>query len=228
MSRSAQTGIAMNTKHTRTILALALVSGALQAQTPKTQALLMAIGTNGKQMAAYQWKQKTTIIRNASPAAFKVEEIRFDATGQPQRITLSQSEQKKMGPLRAHKAAGIKDDVQEVMQLAARYAHPQQLAQAIQKGEIWEGQGAMRVHARALILPVDEVDMSVNPASYLATRVDIKSQHEGRPVTIGIDYQVLPNGPNMLSRMTVQIPEDNIVVNVESFDFMRLGASSLP
>ena len=210
------------------ILALVLLGGVSQAQTPKTQALLMAMGANGKQMAAYQWKQKTTIIRNGSPAGFKLEEVRFDATGQPQRITLAQPEQKKMGPLRARKAAAIKDDVQEVMQLAARYAHPQQLAQAIQKGEIWEGQGAMRVHARSLILPVDEVNMSVNPASYLATRVDIKSQHDGRPVTIAIDYQQMPNGPSMLSRMTVQIPEDNIVVHVESFDFMRLASSSLP
>ena len=133
-----------------------------------------------------------------------------------------------MGPLRAHKASEVGDDVQEVMQLAARYANPQQLAQVIQRGEIWEGPGTLRVHSRSVILPADDLTMDVNSATYLATRVEVKSQHDGRPVTIAIDYQQLPNGPNMLARMTVQIPEDDVVVRAESFDFVRLAGSILP
>jgi hypothetical protein len=218
----------MNTKQLKSILAIPLLGGVVFAQAPKTQALLMAMGANGKQMAGYQWKQKTTIIRNGNPVAFRLEEVRFDAGGQPQRITISQSEPKKMGPLKAHKASEIKDDVQEVMQLAGIYANPQQLARAIQKGEIWEGPATLRVQSRAVILPIDELTISVNGSTYLATRLDVKSQHEGKPVSIAIDYKQLPNGPNMMARMTVQIPGDNVIVNVESFDFVRLVSSNLP
>lgn len=222
------TEIAMITRQLKTMLTMPLLAGVLLAQSPKSQALLMALGTNSKQMATYQWKQKTMIIRKGNPAGFRLEEVRFDASGQPLRITLDRSEEKKMGPFMARKAAAVKDDVREVMQLAGSYANPQQLAQAIRKGETWEGQGTLRVQSRSVILPMDEMTMIFNGSTYLPGRIDIKTQHEGSPVAIAIDYQQLPNGPAMMSRMTVQIPQDGIIVNVESYDFMRPAGSLVP
>jgi len=218
----------MKTKYFRIMAATALVAGVLVAQTPKAQALLTALGANGKQMASYQWKQRITILRNGKQAGFRVEEVQFDASGQPQRVTISQSEQKKMGPVRAHKVTEIRDDIQEVMQLAGRYTHPRQLARAIQEGEIWEGPGTLRVRAQSLAFPADDLTMTFNSTTYLATRIDVKTQHGGKPVTITMDYRQLSNGPNMPARMTVQIPEDSVVVNVESFDFVRLASSNFP
>jgi hypothetical protein len=154
--------------------------------------------------------------------------VRFDANGRPQRITLSKPEEKKMGFLKAKKVAEVKDLVQDVMQLAGRYANPHQIGQAIQKGEIWEGNGALKVQARYVVLPQDDMVMQVNTSTFLPSRIDFKTQFEGDPVLIGIDYQQLPNGPSMMGRMTVQIPKDDIVVHVESFDFVRLAGASAP
>lgn len=215
----------MINKNFTTIIAMTLLTGLLAAQSPKTQALLMALGTNAKQTATYQWKQRTTVMRKGNPAGTRIDEIRFDATGQPHRLTLVKPEEKKMGPLRARKANEIKDDVQDVMQLAARYSNPQELSQAIRKGEIWEGQGSLRVRSRSILLPVDEMMMTVNTASYLPTKIDFKTMYEGSPVDIAIDYMQLPNGPNMATRMTVRIPSDNIVVIVDSYDFVRLASA---
>ena len=220
---SGQTEIVKIKKHFASILSLSLLAGGLLAQSPKTQALLMAMGANAKQMTPYQWKQKITILRKGIPTGTVLEEIRFDGAGQPKRITLAKPEERPMGPLRVRKAAEVKESVQEVMQLAGRYASPQLLSQAIQRGEIWEGRGTLRVQARSLILPADEMMMLVNGATYLASRIDIKTQHEGSPVAISIDCQQLPGGPSMMARMTVQIPGEDIVVNVESFDFARLS-----
>ena len=125
---------------------------------------------------------------------------------------------------------GLHARVQSVLrgeQLAGRYANPQQLSQAIQKGEIWEGNGALRIQTRSLILPMDEMTILVNGATYLATRIDCKTQHEGSPVAIAIDYQQMPNGPSVMARMTVQIPEEHVVVNVESYDFVRRAAGNI-
>ena len=223
---SGHTVVVMTNKHFASIVMIALLPGILAAQAPKTQALLMAMGANGKQMAPYQWKQKTTVIRKGMPIGTFIEELRFDASGQLQRITLSKPEEKKMGPLKARKVAEVKDDVQDVMRLAGRYVSPPQLSQAIQKGEVWEGQGTLRVQSRSLILPIDEMTMVVSGASYLPIRADFKTQYESSPVAIAVDYQQLPNGPNMMARMTVQIPKDDIVVNVESFDFVRLASQT--
>jgi hypothetical protein len=217
----------MINKTLKTTLLIPLLAAALPAQVAKTQALLMAMGANSKQMMSYQWKQKITVIRKGNPMEPMLEELRFDATGQLHRMIIVKPEEKRMGPLRARRAAEIKESVQEVMHLARRYASPQQLTQAIQKGEVWEGQGSLRVQARSLILPVDEMMMAVSGASYLATRIDFKTQHEGSSVAIAVDYQQLPNGPSMMTRMTVQIPKEDIVVNVESFDFVRLAGPNL-
>lgn len=217
------TEVVMNTNYFKTFVTFSVVAGVLCAQAPAKQAVLMALGANSKQMTQYQWKQKITVVRKGTPLEPRIEELRFDAAGQMHRITLMQPEEKKMGRLKARKAAEIKEDVQEVMQLAGRYANPQHLSQAIQKSEIWQGQGTLRVNARAVILPIDEVTITVNSSNYLITRIDCKTQHEGSPVAIAIDYLQLPNGPSMMSRMTVQIPANDVVVNVEGFDFMRLG-----
>lgn len=210
------------------LLTIPLLLVPLSAQAPKTQALLMAMGANSKQMLTYQWKEKVTVIRKGTPSATILEELRFDGTGQMQRITLSKPEQKKMGPIRARKAAEIKDSVQEVMHLAGRYANPKQIGQAIEKGEVWEGNGSLRVQARSLILPGDEMTMLINTSTLLAARTEIKTQHEGDPVTIVIDYRQLPSGPSVMDRMTVRMPGDDIVVTVDSFDFMRLAVPNVP
>ena len=188
----------------------------------------MAMGANGKQMVSYRWKQKVTVVRKGNPLDPMIEEFGFDATGQLQRMTLVKPQEKRMGPIRARKAAEVKESVQEVMQLARQYSSPQQLIQAIQKGEIWEGQGRLRVQARALILPLDEMMMTVNSGTFLATRIDFKTQYEGSPVAIAVDYDNLPNGPSIMTRMTVQIPKEDILVNVESFDFVHLAGPSIP
>ena len=78
----------------------------------------MAMGANGKQVTCYQWKQRTTVIRRGNPLEPMLDELRFDATGQIQWITLVKPEEKRMGPLRARKAAEVKDSIQQVMQLA--------------------------------------------------------------------------------------------------------------
>jgi hypothetical protein len=213
---------------TKNILTATLLSGLLTAQSPKTQAVLMAIAANGKQTVAFQWKQKVTVYRHGNPSPPIIEEIRFDSTGQPHRVTLSKPEEKRMGPLRARKAAEIKEDVQDVMQLARRYSSPQQVADAVRKGELWEGQGQLRVQSRSVVIPVDEMTIAVNGSTYLPARMDVRTQYEGAPVTIAVDYEQFAGGPSMMSRMTVQIPKDGIVVNVESFDFVRLAGGVNP
>jgi hypothetical protein len=117
-----------------------------------------------------------------------------------------------MGPLRARKAADIKESVQ--------------IGDAIQRGEVWQGDGRLQVQARSLILPSDDMTMVVNSSTYLPTRIDFNTQYEGSPVAIAVDYEQLPNGPSMMTRMTVQTPNESIVVNVQAFDFVRLAGPS--
>ena len=62
-----KTEVVMIQKTFTAILTVPLLAGVLCAQAPKTQALLMAMAANGKQVTSYQWKQKTTVIRKGNP-----------------------------------------------------------------------------------------------------------------------------------------------------------------
>jgi hypothetical protein len=218
----------MNTKNLMAALVIPVLASSLAAQQPKAQALLMALGTNSKQLPAYQWKQKSTVVRKGSPVGFTIEEVRIDSGGKPQRLVIAKSEEKRLGPIAARKAESIKDSVQSAMRLVAGYANPQELADAIRKGELWEGPTGMRARARGVILPTDEVTIDLNAATYLISTVEVKTTHDGDPVLAFIRYQPLPNGPNMLMRMSVQVPGEDVVVQVESYDFVRLAASIVP
>ena len=193
-------------------------------QSPKKQALLLALSANAKELQAYRWKQRTTVVRRDVPMEPTVEEIRFDPAGQPQRIVLSRPEEKRMGPLRARKAAEIKASVREAMELARRYASPQLLAEVIQKGEVWEGEGSLRVHSRSILLRGDEIVMAASSRTYLATRVEIATRHDGESMAIAIDYEQPQRGPSRMVRMVVRIRAEEIVVLVDSFDFLRAVA----
>jgi hypothetical protein len=214
----------MFTQTLKTTLILPVLASVLLAEAPsKNQAVLMAMAANGKQVVTYRWMQKTTVFRKGNPTGTKVDEVRFDANGQPHRITISMPEEKRVGPLMARKVADVKNTVHETMQLAMRYASPQELGQAIRTGEMWEGQGTLRLRSRGVIRPLDEMTAVINTRTFLPARIDIKTQNDGSPVIIAIDYEQLPNGPSVMTRMTVQIPDDDLVVRVESFDFLRLA-----
>ena len=86
----------------------------------------------------------------------------------------------------------------------------------------------IRVEARSVILPMDEMTMITSSSTYLATRADFTTQYEDNSVAITIDYEQLPDGPSMMARMTVRIPKEDIVVSVESFDFMRPAGPNIP
>ena len=91
----------------KALLMIPLLAGAIWGTAPATEALLMAMGANAKQMSSYQWKQKITVVRKGEALDPAIEELRFDATGQLQRMTLVKPAEKKTGPRRARKAARL-------------------------------------------------------------------------------------------------------------------------
>jgi len=72
-----------------------LLASAFTDQASTKQALIMAMGANAKQTMPYQWKQKITVVRKGNPMPPIIELLRFDATGQMQRMTISRPEEKR-------------------------------------------------------------------------------------------------------------------------------------
>jgi hypothetical protein len=67
--------------------------------------------------------------------------------------------------------------------------------------------------------------MLVNGATKLAKHIDIRTDYEGDPMTIAQDYAPVPGGPNVMKSMKVSVPRKNLVVNVDSYDFVEQSAA---
>jgi hypothetical protein len=190
--------------------------------------LLLSMAANAKRLVQYEWKQRITVTRKGNPTEPIIDQIRFDADGQMQRTTISAPQQKEMHGLRGKIAAGVKEDVKQMMELAGRYNKPQQMAAAIKKAQISQSAGTIRLEANGLIESTDSMTMLVDPATHLATRVNIKTDCDGGPMTIAQDYAPIPGGPNMMKRMIASAPKKDLVVNVDSYDYVRQSAASRP
>jgi len=185
--------------------------------------LLVAMGANAKRVVQYEWKQRITVVRKGKPAEPVVDQVRFDSTGQMQRTTISAPPEQKRG-VRVRIAAGVKEDVKDIMSLAGSYNKPQQMIEAVKKAEISQTPSTIRLKANNVIKPSDSMIMLVNSATHLATRVDINTDYEGGPMTITQEYGRIPGGPNMMKSMRVSVPGKDLVVNVASYDFVQQTA----
>jgi hypothetical protein len=197
----------------------------LFAQVAGNGALLLAMAANAKQIKQYEWKQCVTVIRRGRPSPPVIDQVRFDSSGQMQRTTLS-APQPETGGIRGRIAAGVKENVKDVMELAARYNKPQQMVEAVRKAQIAQnpGAGTIRLEASDLIKPGDRMIMMVNVATHHATHVDIRTDDAGDPMTIAQDYGQIPGGPNVMKSMKVSVPKKDLVVNVDSYDYVQQSA----
>ncbi len=207
---------------------LPMVVAHLVAQPPvNSRALLISMALNAKRVVQYEWKQRVTVVHRGTPSEPMIDQIRFDSAGQMQRTTISAPEQKQMGGIRGRVAANVKENVKGIMELAGQYNKPQQMMEAIKKAQITPAPGGtMKLLANGTIKPADSMTMLVNSTTHLATHVDIKTDYEGSPMTIAQDYSPLPDGPNMMKTMRVSVPQKQIAVNIDSYDFARQSSSN--
>jgi hypothetical protein len=207
------------------VLSLSAAMLVAQATVPN-RALLLEMAANSKRLTHYEWKQRVTVVHRGKPAEPIISKVSFDGAGQMQRTTISAPQAKQMSGFRGRIAGQVqekvKEDVKNIMQLAGEYNKPQQMAQAIRKATITpEGNSTLRVQAAGIINPQDSMTMLVDSGSHLAKHVDINTMYEGAPMTIAQDYGPVPDGPNAMKQMRVAVPNKELAVNVDSYDFAQ-------
>ena len=202
------------------------ITSLLSQETATSRKLLLAMAMNAKQVVQYEWKQRITVVRRGNPSEPMIDQVRFDSSGHMQRTTISAPAQKQSAGIRGRVAAGVKENVKDMMELAASYNKPQQMMAAIKKAQFSDSPGgSLRLQSSNLIQPTDSMVMLVDSSTHLAKHVDIRTDYQGGPMTISQDYSPIPGGPNMMKSMKVSAPQKGLEVNVDSYDFARQSAS---
>jgi hypothetical protein len=186
--------------------------------------MLLAMAANTKQVVHYQWKQRISVTRKGKPTQPVIDQVSFDPGGTMRRTTISAPEP--MGGIRGKIAAGVRQKVKDAMELVGRYNKPQQMVASIQKAQIGQDGAAntVRVESKEVILPGDTMTILVNATTHLAKHIQIKTTFDGGPMTVEQDYSSVPGGPNMMKNMNVSIPKDDLIIDVESYDFTQQSA----
>jgi hypothetical protein len=198
----------------------------LHAQLDSAKArLLAAMAMNAQQMKQYEWKQRVTVFRNGKPSEPMINQVRFDSSGKMERTTISAPPQQ-TGGIRGRIAAKTRDEVKGIMEQVGEYNKPQEIVEAVKKGNISESGGGSRVQAAGLIQPTDLMTILIDPATHHARHIDVQTTYEGGPMTIAQDYSPVPGGPNVMKSMKVSVPQKNLAIDVESYDFVRQTASN--
>lgn len=191
--------------------------------TPDT--VLAAMARNARSIVQYSWKQRITVIRKGSPTEPVIDQIRFDSTGQMERTTISGPDPSQMHGLRGKIAAGVRENVQQILALVARYNKPQQMAATIRKAQQSEASGSIQFKASGVLESGDSMTILVDAATQLAKHVDISTTYDGGPVTVAQDYAAIPNGPNAMQIMKVSAPPKDLAITVESYDYAHQTAT---
>jgi len=183
------------------------------------------MAANAKQVVQYQWKQRVTVIRKGTPAEPLIDQIRFNSDGTMQRTIISAPRENSTG-IRGRVAAGVRENVKEIMQLVSEYNKPQQIVNALERAKMSSAAagGSLQLQTSSVLQQGDSMTMLVSPASNLLTHVEVQTTYDGGAMTIAEDYAPLPAGPNVMKAMDVSVPHKGLVIKVESFDFQRQGA----
>jgi hypothetical protein len=210
--------------------ALAISFSCLAAEISATaDTLLLAMTSNSKRVMQYEWKQRVTVIRKGKPAEPVIDQVHFDSTGNMQRTTISTPPE--MSGLKGKIAAGVKENVKEIMEIVARYNKPLQMVEAVKKSQVSQATGGTTLHldVNDLIDSGDTVTMLVDASTHLANHVEIKTEYDGGPLTISQNYARLPSGgPNVMKEMKVAAPKKELAINVDSYDYTQQTAEESP
>ncbi|MBI1357499.1 MAG: hypothetical protein GC160_24420 [Acidobacteria bacterium] len=229
--------------------AVAWAQPAAQQPQPENQRRMQAIAQSTKQNAQllkqYVWTMRTEIEQKGEVKGVRLDQVRFDIDGNPQRTALT-------GPPEGKEAAGIRprpkrrrqkmidnkvedkqEYIQRLMSLSGRYLTPSQpsIQKLFQTGEFWQGKGptdpVIRIEVSNLVKPGDALTLTIDPQTKKPLQARIETNLDGDPVSVVADYRVLPNGPSYVARTVIQAPEKQMQIKIENFDYVRQGATPL-
>ncbi len=195
------------------ILSVFFVGSLTWGQIPVREAS-QRLAENLRKLREYSWNTQTEVRVKGQQVSLTLEKFRYDLDGRLQIIPLGGTG--KLSP-------ELQPVVTDLVKLGLTYAQPspEKFAEFYSRAEIWEGKGgAVRIEGTDANLPGDHVDLRAKNGR--ADRLSVETIYRSAtPVMIGAEYRSLPNdGPNYVARLEVSVPDEDIDVFVENFDYV--------
>jgi hypothetical protein len=221
----------------RASLVLVAMGSALilaQGQTPFAESQK----ANAQALRQYTWKSRTEIKLKGESKNVKVEQVRYDLNGKPQKTPIGGTPQAAPPPAQGGRGGRIKKQIienkkeefgelmQGLGQLVASYGQlpPDKLQAFKANATTGRGEGALQGTAQIQGVNVleqgDSMTIWIDPASQMMRRVEIKTIYDKKPATLVADYRSVPNGPTYMARAVLTYPEKNVELTVDNYEYV--------
>ena len=223
-----------------TIFVWSLIAMA-QPEAPDTkQKFAEAQKENAAAMHHFTWKSKTELKLKGESKKVKVEQVRYGADGQLQKITLEESSPppaEKKGGRRSgrikqkvieNKKEEFADLMQQLVVVAQSYGHipPAQMQAFLKNAQFSMGkdryEGTIQITGTGALNPADSMNIWIDKQTMMMRRIEISTVLDKKPVQMTSEYIQMTKGPSFQSRATLEYPEKQIQVTVENFDQRQL------
>jgi hypothetical protein len=184
---------------------------------------------NYENLKNYSWKRSVTMFHNGEQKSKRMLQLRYNSKGEIESIVLGDESnvKKQKGPLRKSKQQGaIEQDVNLVNKSLAMvfeyiYMSKGQLVDLYDKNKVEEKGQTYEINAEDVIQKGDRVKYILNKETFLFESVDINSSVDGQAIKSTMKFKNQSDGTNHPSISELEIPGRGIVVNTESFDFVK-------
>lgn len=218
------------------VLALGLLAvvTCLVAQVPNS-GLALQIVQNRKQDAAlmqqYSWNSRTEIIENGKVQDIRIELVNYGPGGQLQRSLINdEPSQLPHGFLRRAIAEGQRQQLEQYVTglrgVLDQYTLPtagkvlDYVSQAtIENVAAPDGTPLLLITGYGVVNPGDTLSLWVTANTLKTRRMQIATNYQGDAATVNATFQSLPSGLTYMSFAEVLVPDKNLSLQVQNFDY---------
>ena len=184
---------------------------------------------NYENLKNYSWKRSVTMSHNGEQKSKRMLQLRYNSKGEIESILLGEESnvQKQKGPIRSSKQKGaIEQDSELINKSLAKvfqyiYMSKGQLVDLYDKNTIEEKGQTYVVNTKDVLQKEDRVTYVLNKETLLFESVLINSSVDGQAIKSTMKFKNQSDGTNHPSVSVLEIPGRGIVINTESFDFIK-------
>ena len=180
-------------------------------------------------LAKFTWRVKSDLSVEGQPKASSVSDMRFSPEGKLQVTQISaESTEEDKGGVRGRRQEKKTEDLAEylkqVLDQSFKYIFMSKgtLVDVFDRGKVTDTEGGAQVVATGLLVEGDELSMSVDSASKLATKVSFKTSLGEDAIQGTVSLSKPEGGPSRPERLELEIPSKQMKIQSQTSDWAEL------
>ena len=190
---------------------------------------------NQAALRQYAWTEETNVLLNGEVKKTTYNRCQYGPDGAVQKTVINSSpppaeKRGVRGRVIEKKKEELGDYMQQASALVKQYVppNPQQMQSAFQAGSASLGQagpGTLQLQFQNYVKPGDSLVFTFDTAAKALIRIDVKTYMSDKKdaVTLQVNFQTLPSGPNHVAQTVLDAPAKKIQVQTTSSSYQRMG-----